>query len=366
MVKALILGVGNAQVDALRYLKKKGYTTYGLSYRGEGRGIAYCDQFDVIDIKDKEKVLEYAKRNKVNLVYSIGSDIAMPTIGYVSEQLGLPYFCSEDSAILLNNKFLFRNFLIEHQLLNIAFQLGRHWKDFRDWHKFPAIIKPVCSQGQRGIRKIENHDDIKRHIPYARQFSATGEVILEEFIAGSEVSANVFLKDGRILYSFISDRKTYEELEGGLVKAHIFPTKMSQDMQDRALQLISDTLKPLNIHNGPVYFQMMHNRDDVHIIEVTPRLDGCHIWRLIRSYAGIDFLKLTFDLLLGEKIIPETITRHGQNLGLFFFSQKPDVAFMRRDFKVPEETRYHEFYYETGQRVRPLNKIFEKVGYYIK
>jgi len=31
MENVLILGVGNAQVDALRYLKEAGYRTYGLS-----------------------------------------------------------------------------------------------------------------------------------------------------------------------------------------------------------------------------------------------------------------------------------------------------------------------------------------------
>jgi biotin carboxylase len=365
MVKVLILGVGNAQVDALRYLKEMKCITYGLSYSKEGRGLEYCDHFDVIDIKDRDKVLAYAEKNMIDAVYSVGSDVAMPTIGYVSEQLGLPYFCSEDNATLLNNKFLFRSFLKEHNLLNITFQSGKDWKDFQNWHRFPAIVKPVCSQGQRGIRRIENENDIKKNIQNAQQFSESGEIILEEFISGAEISANIFLKDGGILYSFISDRMVYEELDGGLVKSHIFPTKMNKDLQDRALQLISDTVKQLNIQNGPVYFQMMYNSDDVHIIEATPRLDGCHIWRLIRSYAGIDLLKLTFDMLLKETITPETVHQSG-HLGLHFISQKPNLEFKSTDFQVPENSKYHEFYYENGQMVRPLNKVFEKVGYYIK
>ena len=366
MVKVLILGVGNAQVDALHYLKDMKCITYGLSHSNEGRGLDYCDHFEVIDIKDKDRVLAYAEKNMVDMVYSVGSDVAMPTIGYVSESLGLPYFCSEENATMLNNKFLFRNFLMEHNLLNIDFQRGKHWKDFHNWQKFPAIIKPVRSQGQRGIRRIDNQHDIKNNIQNAQQFSESGEVILEEFIAGSEVSANIFLKDGRILYSFISDRLIYEGLDGGLVKSHVFPTKMNESLQTRALHLISETVKNLNIQNGPVYFQMMYSSEDVHIIEVTPRLDGCHIWRLIRSYAGIDLLKLSFDMLLKETIVPDAIHTDGQNLGLHFFSQKPYIKFELKDFVVPEETKYHEFYYENGQKVRPLNKVFEKVGYYIK
>jgi len=324
MEKVLILGVGNAQVDALRYLKAAGYETYGLSFCEEGRGIEFCDHFEVIDIKDKENVATYAKKNRIDLAYSVGSDVAMPTIGYVSEQLGLPYFCSEHSATLLNNKFLFRNFLRKHKLLNIAFQGGKQWEDFKEWNKFPAMLKPFSSQGQRGIRTIKNQDDIRKHIQTTQSFSKSGEVILEEFICGKEVSANLFFKDGQMLYAFISDRGTYEELDGGLVKSHIFPTKMNEALQARALQLASDTVKHLNIQNGPVYFQMMYDHDDVHIIEATPRLDGCHIWRLIKAYVGVDLLKLSFDLLLDKAVKPESLHPNGHILGLYFLSQEPN------------------------------------------
>lgn len=366
MEKVLILGVGNAQVDALQYLKESGYTTYGLSFCDEGRGIEFCDHFKVIDIKDKDKVLAYARKNKIDLAYSVGSDVAMPTVGYVSEQLGLPFFCCEHSSTLLNNKFLFRNFLREHNLMNIAFQGGKQWEDFKDWNKFPAMLKPFCSQGQRGIRTIENQDDIKKHIHTTQSFSKSGEVILEEFISGKEVSANLFFRDGKMLYAFISDRMTYEELDGGLVKSHIFPTKMNEALQARALQLASDTVKHLNIQNGPVYFQMMYDNDDVHIIEATPRLDGCHIWRLIKAYSGVDFLKLSFDMLMNKTIITETFHQNGHVMGLYFLSQKPNWQFRSTEFEIPKNTRYQEFYYENGQRVKPLNRVFEKVGYYIK
>ena len=266
----------------------------------------------------------------------------------------------------MNDKFLFRNYMKKHGLLNMAFQGGKHWKDFENWNRFPAILKPVRSQGQRGIRKIDCKEDIQKHIRDAQQYTESGEVIVEEFISGSEVSVNIFLKEGRILYSFISDRMVYEGLEGGLVKAHIFPTRMKTDLQERALQLISDTVEHLKIQNGPMYFQMMHNDTDVYIIEGTPRLDGCHIWRLIRSYAGVDLLKLTFDQLFGKNIQPERVSPNGNIQGLYFLSQEPQLTFECGDFEVPEGCRYHEYYYEDGEKVRPLNRIFEKVGYYIK
>ena len=37
--KAIVLGVGNAQVDLIRYLKSAGWWVIGCSYRHEGRGL---------------------------------------------------------------------------------------------------------------------------------------------------------------------------------------------------------------------------------------------------------------------------------------------------------------------------------------
>ena len=91
-MKVLILGVGNAQVDAIKYLKSAGHKVVGISYREEGAGVSLVDEFALIDIVDKEAVLNFTKGKKFDLVYSIGSDVAMPTVSFVSDALGLPCF----------------------------------------------------------------------------------------------------------------------------------------------------------------------------------------------------------------------------------------------------------------------------------
>ena len=88
--KVLILGIGSAQLDAILRCKEHDHEVFSLGYSKEGQGLPYADHFEVIDIADKLKVLEYARAHEVDLVFSIGSDIAMPTIGFVSGRLGTP------------------------------------------------------------------------------------------------------------------------------------------------------------------------------------------------------------------------------------------------------------------------------------
>ena len=76
MKKAIVLGVGNAQVDLIRYLKSAGWWVIGCSYRHEGRGLEYIDQFALLNITDVDGIEQLAQSEKVDLIYSIGSNSA--------------------------------------------------------------------------------------------------------------------------------------------------------------------------------------------------------------------------------------------------------------------------------------------------
>ncbi|UKI37051.1 MAG: hypothetical protein L6V93_02160 [Clostridiales bacterium] len=65
---------------------------------------------------------------------------------------------------------------------------------------YPLMIKPVDSQGQRGIFKAENFEELSRHFDCAMDYSRCGKVILEKHISGSEVSVNAYVKDGEIIF----------------------------------------------------------------------------------------------------------------------------------------------------------------------
>ena len=92
MKKILILGAGNAQMDLIEYCNENNYEVYGCSYTNTDKGIPLLDHFEQINIVDADKIEEYAKKNSIDIIYSVGSDIAMPTVSKVAERLNLPHF----------------------------------------------------------------------------------------------------------------------------------------------------------------------------------------------------------------------------------------------------------------------------------
>jgi len=109
--KILILGAGNAQIDAINYCKAKGYEVIGCSYTDTDHGIPLLDHFRQVNIRDTDGVKALAEEYQVDAVYSVGSDLAVPTAMKVSELLNLPHFVSSDTAAVCHSKHLLRETL---------------------------------------------------------------------------------------------------------------------------------------------------------------------------------------------------------------------------------------------------------------
>jgi len=364
--KAIVLGIGNAQVDAIRYLKSKGWFVIGCSYQEEGPGLFLVDQFELIDIIDSAAIENLAAKEEVGFVYSIGSDISLPTIAKVSHSLGLPSFFTTEQAESLQNKVLLRKFLNQNDVSPVNFISLHNLEDLRKWSIFPAIMKPVDSQGQRGVFLVESIEDLYEKFHQSLKYSKSKTIIIEEYLRGPEISANVFVYRGKIVFNLVSDRITVPGFPGGIPQSHQLPSKTCVGLQlDKTTELITKCIEILGIQNGPVYFQIKLTSTGPKIIEITPRLDGCHLWHLIRWFCGIDLLDMTFRLLTEQELELFEFKQKFQSIHLDFSYLKPGERYRDEGVNLPEHMIYHECYYSDGDIVQPVNGFLEKTGYVI-
>lgn len=367
MKKAIVLGVGNAQVDLLRYLRSNDWHVIGCSYRHEGRGLTDIDEFELLNVTDMDGIEKLARTKGSDIVYSIGSDLAMPTVAKVSVMLGLPSLVSPETAAMLQNKLDLRAFLTDHHISPIKFKEIRSQVDLDDWTYYPAIIKPVDNQGQRGVFLANDAEQARAGIDHSLQHSRSKTLIIEEFLNGSEVSANTFISNGQTVFNEISDRLVVDGYAGGLPRGHIYPSQAcSPDMLAKTKALVEKCNCELGIQNGPVYYQIILTAEGPRIVEVTPRLDGCHMWRLIKMVSGVDLLdacvkQLTGDALPDFRVDPDLPSRY-----LGFYYCPPGKEFHQEDYPPSKNVDYLEYYYSEGEMIRPINGFYEKVGYYIE
>ncbi len=367
MKKAIVLGVGNAQVDLIRYLKSAGWWVIGCSYRHEGRGLDYIDQFALLNITDVDGIEQLARFEKVDIVYSIGSDLAMPTVARVASRLGLPSLVLAETAEMLQNKLLLREFLHIHDISPIEHKKVRGRDDLKDWTIFPAIVKPVDNQGQRGVFLANCLEDAVAGVEDSLRFSRSKTLIIEEFLDGPEVSVNTFVVNCETVFCEVSDRLIVEGYAGGIPRGHIYPAEHCPEaMRGEVKELVVACNREIQIGNGPVYYQAILTKDGPRIVEVTPRLDGCHMWRLIKLVSGVDLLEASVQCLLGECSLDMQVSTGLQSHYLGFFYSPPNKEFHLTDYKPSGEIDYLEYYYADEESIRPINGYLEKVGYYIE
>ena len=366
--KVLILGAGNAQYDAIKYCKEKGFEVYGCSYTDTDKSIPLLDHFEKINIIDVDEVKEYAMKINADIVYSVGSDVAMPTACKVSEQLNLPYFVSSETAIICNNKQQMRDYLGSDFEGNVHYFVSSNKDDLNEetLNFFPMMMKPVDSQGQRGVRLVSNMDEVLEEYDESMSHSKSKKIIFEEYLNGPEISVNAYVYEKELKFFLVSDRVSFEEYPGGIIKEHHLPTKESPVVVERIRAVVERVVNKLNIENGPVYFQIKIVNDVPYVIEVTPRLDGCHMWNVIKEYCGFDLLDATFQHLLGNEQLAFCMKEKEGKFKLVFTCEKPNTAFDRSKYIIPDKCCYLRWYYENGDNVRVLNGFMEKGGYYIE
>lgn len=366
MKKVLILGVASVQMEAIEELKQMGIYTYACAQADDGPGSKLADHFEIINILDQEKLSRFVQEQGVDCVYSVGSDLAMPVASRISEQLRLPRFVSSEIAATCNNKNKLREFLGSEFEGNVPFQIIEDSGD-EIALAYPFIMKPSDSQGQRGVRLIRNDQEFKQHYEACRQHSRSGLVIIEEYVDGPEISVNAYIVDGDAAFMVPSDREVWPQFQGGLIHKHIVPSAaLNHESEANLKDLVLRTSRKLGVQNGPLYFQIKMRGAQPYIIEVTPRLDGCHMWNLLKHYTGVNLIKLTFEhLLFGKTDELHKYELSGRGYTLEFLCEVPEVKADYSKFTVPSAALHRFNYYHDGDWIRPINGQYEKIGYFV-
>lgn len=368
MKKAIILGTYNPQVDAIRYLKERGWWVIGCTAVKAGKAIEILDQFELVDLKDIQGLEDLARREKVDLFYSVAGEMALYPLSIIPPRLGLPSVLTSEQLELHKNKLKLRGFLNEHNVSPVMFRRVSNASDLEGWDCFPAMVKPADSGGQRGIFRAESMEDILAGLESSLSFSPSKSVIVEEFLDGPEVSANVFVIDGEVVFMQFSDRLVLENYTAGIPRGHIVPSqKCVGDNLHAAEEIVRQSARALKVQNGPLYYQMIVTPKGPKIVEVMFRMDGCQIWRLIKMYCGVDLLAASLRQMMGEKLSKNDFEAKPDNFKYesTFFLSPPGKEFRTADFMPPADSLYHEYRYNDGEVVRPVNGFAEVLGYYV-
>ena len=338
MRKLAIIGASELQEPLILKAKSMGVETHVFAWAAGDVGEKSADVFYPISIVEKEKILEVCREVGVDGICSIASDLAMITVGYVADALGL-VGNTPDAVERSTNKHLMR----------AAFERGGDPSprsiladadtdlDALDL-TYPVIVKPTDRSGSRGIFKLEGPELLSSAVEAALGQSFEKKVLIEEFAGGREYSVEFISYRGDHRFLALTQKFTTGAphfIETG----HLEPAQVNAETLERVKAVVVHALDTLGLKNGASHSELKIDEDGrIRIIEIGGRMGGDFIGSdLVELSTGYDFVRAVAEVALGEKpALPESIAPKAASAVRFIFSAADAEAFARLQREHPE------------------------------
>ncbi|MCT8332904.1 alpha-hydroxy-acid oxidizing protein [Leptospira sp. 85282-16] len=274
----LIIGGGLLQVPIIQTAKTMRLHTVVADMNPSSIGFQIADESIVMSTKDVEGMVreskKFAQNSPIHGVITAGTDASM-TVAAVASALQLPGIRFVD-AEAASNKVKMRQRLKEFGMPIPRF--AAVWslldaKEALDSLTFPLVMKPADNMGARGVIKVNHKDDLPSAFRHAKRFCPTGELILEEYMEGPELSVDALAFQGQIRMTGIADRIIEREpyfIEVG----HNMPSAMSKEILDEVERVMAGGMRALGIHLGAGKGDIKVTKEGVKIGEIAARLSG--------------------------------------------------------------------------------------------
>lgn len=321
----LIVSAGVMQIPAIKTAKSLGLYVIATDRNSDAPGFAFCDEAVVIDSKDIDGHVRYARENqkRLNLKAAFaGSDVAV-TVAAITNELGLPGIPS-DVALRSNNKVLMKERWLQD---GIPTPYGAEVTNLEEAKAvlkktgFPAIVKAVDNAASRGSMKIDSLSQLPQALANAKAASRTGTAIIEQYVIGTEQSVETIIWNGKHYHVGMADRE-FGFHPFHIETAHIDPSVLPASQQKQIYQVVDAAARSLGINFGPAKADMIWTEQGPMILEMTARLSGgFHSQYTTPLSSGMDPIKAVMEIALGRPLnialLEDTIHKTAVCSGLF-------------------------------------------------
>lgn len=319
-----------------------------------------ADFFYPISIVEKDLILEKCLEIQIDGICSISSDVAVPTIAFVADKMGL-IGNSNECALKSTNKFQMRQAFEKANLNSPKYILGSDIEKYTNL-QFPLIVKPTDRSGSLGVKKVFNYEDLKDAIEFAEKSALSKQAIVEEFINGVEVSVESVSWEGEHFILNITDKETTGEPHF-VELAHHQPSSLQNDIQEKIKSKTLKALQALEVRYGASHTEfLITEKGEIYIVELGSRMGGDFIGSdLVYLSTGYDFLKNVILISLGE--FEKPVIKRNKYSGVYFLSE--ESAFIKRYILEDKKDNWHVKSELTNSELKSLRSSADRSGYLI-
>ncbi len=366
--KVFVIGAGKGQVPIIEICRKRNYEVIVISREGDYPGFALADRYYHIDIKDKEKVLEAARKEKITAVLTDQLDAAVATTAYVAEQLSLPgigYEC----AMKFTNKLLMKREVqklgIEMPEYAIAHTVEEACSK-ADKIGYPVVIKPVDQEGSRGVIKVNCGQELEQSFNLSLKGSKYKYLEIEKFISGVEYIALGFAQDYEFTNLTIGQYNQFKLENYFIPKMRLVKdatsanTEAEVEILEKTKKIVQGFGMKYGISEAEFIYDRINNK--VYFVEIAAIGGGMYVSSDVVPLAcGINVTELLVDFATGRKIHADLNNLSTGVAGYLCFTL-PEGTIMAVEnvdklFNIPG---VHNAFLDTVQVGKVANKMVDK------
>jgi biotin carboxylase len=305
--RVLVVGAGFLQSFVIRKAREMGLTVIAVDRDPKAPGFELAHKEIVVDIKDQEACLKVARDEEIDAVLSVCTDFAVKTVAFVAESLGLTGL-SMQAARTCTDKALMREALARANVGRVNFGKASSMEEATlavSSTGFPCIVKPVDSVGSRGVTKVDDVSTLAGSFAEAARISSSGDVIVEEFIDGPEISVEAVTWEGKTRIAAVTDKITsgpphFVEL------GHTQPSIFSNEREVN--ETVQACVRALGVDWSATHTELRLTENGPKVMEVGARLGGDRITSdLVPLSTGIDLMEAVILISLGHapRMVPK-------------------------------------------------------------
>ena len=313
---------GKWQLPIIQEAKSKGILCIAVDENPQAEGFKHADYSIASDLTNVSFISQEIRRITGNIIGAISfcSDAGIA----LAQTLNIEFNCSSQvqfDAVKATNKVIQRQIWEASNLAQPRFEVFSSAEQsllFGLKTKIPCVVKPSDSSGSRGVSIVNHSFELETAIESALQYSRTGEIIVEDFMVGTEYTIEVIAIEG-VVHVLLITRKVKVSENTRTVSRELRSVSPQNPLFAKISKLAISAFEALGIKNGPGHMEMIVDEvsGPVGLVEAAFRGGGFNLAdRLVEVTTGFDLTESCLVPFQNQRVVVKEL---GYSPSVLFF-----------------------------------------------
>ena len=261
------------------------------------------DTLLIVDTNDEQALSECVLRHHESTPLAAvvpGGELTVPAVTRINSGLGLPGLPTT-AVDWVRNKASMRARVADAGLLVPRFALASTVEEVEAAASevgFPCVLKPVESSGSIHVSRADSLDELVtayRELIADRRLdlgvALDSRVLLEEYVAGPEFSADGYVYEGRVTILSLT-RKLLGPEPYFVELGHVVPSSVPAEVTEQVTEYVAGVVDAVQLTAGPFHCELRLSSRGPVLMEIAARLPGDRIAELVQRATGVSMSRI--------------------------------------------------------------------------